>query len=163
MPASGKSLSMKIKTQFPQSFAAVTGIATTGLCRSLWGFTEATGDVTRAYEQKYQSYSSGQDRFAIVRELTFSQYPVETGDAFVYKDHYNAVVRDQKWRASTPEEYHGIYWDFQFSRVGVASPVRMALLFRPSSPEMNRQASPKKSLPFARRCRGSSVRCTHQT
>jgi len=110
---------MKIKTQF-LILAAVTGIATTGLVGSLWGYTEATGDVTRAYEQKYQSYLLADGFRQSSDELTrLVRTYAETGDAS-YKDQYNAVVEIRNGARPRPEEYHRIYWDFVAG--GVAKP-----------------------------------------
>ena len=110
---------MKIKTQF-LILAAVTGIATTGLVGSLWGYTEASSDVTRAYEQKYQSYLLADGFRQSSDELTrLVRTYAETGDVS-YKDQYNAVVEIRNGARPRPQEYHRIYWDFVAG--GVAKP-----------------------------------------
>ena len=102
---------MRIKTQF-LVLASATGLAIAGLVGSLWGYADAAGDVTNAYDQKYKSYlladgfrQSSDDLTRLVRTYA------ETADAS-YKDQYNAVVEIRNGTRPRPEEYDRIYWDF---------------------------------------------------
>ena len=102
---------MKIKTQFIV-LASVTGVAIAGLIGSLWEYSGAAGDVTRAYDQKYRSYlladgfrQSSDDLTRMVRSYA------ETGDAS-FKQQYNAVIEIRNGTRPRPQDYHRIYWDF---------------------------------------------------
>ena len=102
---------MRIKTQF-LILTVATGIAAAGLVGSLWGYTEAAKDVTRSYEQKYQSYLLADGLRQSSDELTrLVRTYAETGDA-AYKDQYNAVVEIRNGARPRPQDYHRIYWDF---------------------------------------------------
>jgi len=110
---------MKIKTQFI-ALASATGVVMAGLVVSLWEYAGAADDVTRAYDQKYQSYvladgfrQSSDDLTRMVRTYA------ETGDP-AFKDQYNAVIEIRNGTRPRPEGYERIYWDFVAG--GVAKP-----------------------------------------
>ena len=118
MSTSGMTI-MKIKTQFI-ALASATGVVMAGLVVSLWEYAGAADDVTRAYDQKYQSYvladgfrQSSDDLTRMVRTYA------ETGDP-AFKDQYNAVIEIRNGTRPRPEGYERIYWDFVAG--GVAKP-----------------------------------------
>ena len=118
MSTSGMTI-MKIKTQFI-ALASATGVVMAGLVVSLWEYAGAADDVTRAYDQKYQSYvladgfrQSSDDLTRMVRTYA------ETGDP-AFKDQYNAVIEIRNGTRPRPEGYERIYWDFVAG--GIAKP-----------------------------------------
>jgi len=126
---------MKIKTQFI-ALASATGVVMAGLVVSLWEYAGAADDVTRAYDQKYQSYvladgfrQSSDDLTRMVRTYA------ETGDP-AFKDQYNAVIEIRNGTRPRPEGYERIYWDFVAG--GVAKP-------RPDGPAVSLHDLMKKA------------------
>ena len=90
MSTSGMTI-MRIKSQFI-ALASATGVVMAGLVVSLWEYAGAADDVTRAYDQKYQSYvladgfrQSSDDLTRMVRTYA------ETGDP-AFKDHTRTEV-----------------------------------------------------------------------
>ena len=134
MSTSGMTI-MKIKTQFI-ALASATGVVMAGLVVSLWEYAGAADDVTRAYDQKYQSYvladgfrQSSDDLTRMVRTYA------ETGDP-AFKDQYNAVIEIRNGTRPRPEGYERIYWDFVAG--GVAKP-------RPDGPAVSLHDLMKKA------------------